>query len=99
MDTVHCQDGDDQRARLGAEEGNPEGSRLEDQVETARARWNAYAQKSVPGLLRLFARGWSMSDTLDPKKEEKQSAVMGAGGGVYIIGWGTEAGRRRRRCP
>ena len=32
-------------------------------------------------------------------KEEKESAVMGAGGGVCIIGWEAEHGRKRRRCP
>lgn len=43
MDAVHYQDADAKRGRLGPEQGKPEVSRLEEQVETAclRARRNA----------------------------------------------------------
>ena len=67
-------------------------------IETGRAEWKAYRNNSLPGLLMIFARGWLTRETSHPMKE-KESAVMGAGEGVCIIGWEAEHRRKRRHCP
>ena len=67
------------------------------QMEPGKAEWNAYRQNSLSGLLGPFVRGMFTRKTSHPMT--KESTVTGAGGGVCIIGWEAEHGRKRRCCP
>ena len=58
---------------------------------------NEFGQNTLLGLLKPFVRRLLTTETSHPLKEEKESTVMGAGGGVCIIVWEAEHGRRRRR--
>ena len=64
-----------------------------------RAVQNAYGQKSMSGLLTPCARRWLTGEDVTTVEGGEGESEGGRWRRVYMVGWGSEHGRNRRRCP